>query len=331
MKQRTIFLTSLFFIGFAITAYSQDQFQNFALLDQALAIGEVNFDRDFKYNLVKKSTIPDQDSLKTVLVVTVDNNEFVGQLIEETSEYVKIKTQSYGILTIQKVRIKTMKDVVNADIRSGVLWKQYMQSTRYFWQPNGYGLKKGEAYYQNVWVFFNQVSVGVTDNFLLGGGIIPVFFFNGAPTPVWITPKVSIPIVQDKVNLGVGGLFATVIGAEGANLGILYSSATFGPRDRNFTFGVGYGYAGGDWANRPTFSANFLSRVGARGYFIMENYIIEVDRRYAVLSIIGGRSIFGNGVGLDYGLVIPFFPDMDFFVAVPWLGITIPIGKKNQG
>ena len=206
-----------------------------------------------------------QDSIATYRIITKDGNEFIGSLEEQDAKKIMLKTSNFGIITIQKADLQSMTIIEEEKIIDGAYWQEHMQSTRHFWSPNGYGLKKGEAYYQNVWLFFNQVSVGVTDNILIGGGLIPLFLLAGTPSPVWVTPKVSFPVVENKVNVGVGGLFATVVGSEGSNLGITYGTATFGPRDMNLTVGVGYGYLDGDWGSTPTFSLSYISRVGKRG------------------------------------------------------------------
>ena len=271
-----------------------------------------------------------QDTTLTYRITTIDGNEFIGTLVEQDPQKIVLKTSNLGVITIQKINLKSMEIIETEKIKDGAYWADHMQSTRHFWSPNGYGLRKGEAYYQNVWIFFNQFSVGITDNILLGGGIIPAFLIAGTPTPVWITPKVSFPVVKDKVNIGVGGLFATVIGEDNANFGIAYGTATFGPRDKNVTVGVGYGYAGNSWASSPTFSLSYIARVGRKGYFISENYLISVDNDYLFLGMIGGRSILGNSsVGLDYGLVVPIASDMGTFIAIPWLGVTVPLGKNK--
>ena len=141
----------------------------------------------------------------------------------------------------------------------------------------------------------------MTDNLLIGGGLIPAFFFGGAPTPVWITPKVSFPVVENKVNIGVGGLFATVIGVNDTNLGIAYGTATFGPRDKNLTVGIGYGYAGGDWASRPTFSLSFISRVGRKGYFISETLGLSTT----------GQTLLARYTANQAGTVVPDISDAE--------------------
>ena len=263
-------------------------------------------------------------------IITNDGNEFIGYIIEQNETGIILETTNFGTLTISRSNIKRIEVIEASMIRNGAYWNDHMQSTRHFWSPNGYGLRKGEAYYQNVWIFFNQFSFGLTDNLLLGGGIIPLFLFAGTPTPVWITPKVSFPIVQDKINVGAGGLFATILGEQDTNFGILYGTATFGPRNKNATFGVGYGYANGNWASRPTFSFSYISRVGRKGYFISENYLLGAGSGFVFLGMIGGRSILGSSeVGLDYGLVIPIANDMGTFLAIPWLGVTVPLKGKN--
>ena len=59
-----------------------------------------------------------------------------------------------------------------------------------------------------------------------------------------------------------------------------------------------------------------------------ENYVITAEGETVVLLSAGGRSIIRN-VGLDYSLWIPLGFEMDTFVAIPFLGITVPIGRKN--
>lgn len=270
----------------------------------------------------------EQDSVILYRIETNDGNEFIGEIVEQDAEKIIFKTKTLGTITILKINMVSMEIIKEEQFHEGVYWADHMQSTRYFWQPSGYGLKKGEGYYQNVWILFNQFSIGVSDNFLVGGGIIPLFLFAGGPTPVWVTPKFSIPLQKDKLNIGVGGLFATVLGESGANFGIAYGTLTVGSKDHNASFGVGYGYAGSDWATTPTFSFSMIQRAGPKGYFVTENYFIGTDTDFVILSMIGGRRIIGRHAGLDFGLVLPINTGINEFIAIPWLGITLPFGNK---
>lgn len=260
-------------------------------------------------------------------IQTNDGNEFVGSLIDEDEIKLILRTESLGDITIYKTNIIKRREIDPARMVLGEIWFENPQATRYFWSPNGYGLKKGEWYYQNVWIFFNQVSTGITDNFSMGVGMIPLFLFAGTATPVWLTPKLSLPIVENQLNVGAGGLLGTVIGAKNSSFGILYGMSTFGSKDRNMTFGLGWGYAGGELANRPTVNIGGMIRTGARGYLLTENYYISTGEGSGGFISIGGRRIINN-LGLDFGLVIPLWEEMDTFIAFPWLGLIIPFGNQ---
>lgn len=268
-----------------------------------------------------------QDSV-SYYIETVDGNTFTGMLVAEDDQKVVLKTQVLGEITVLKTNIKKMELINPMKMKEGQYWFDNPQATRYFYSPNGYGLKAGEGYYQNIWVLFNSFAVGVTDNISIGAGMIPLFFF-GESTPMWITPKFSIPVKSDKFNFGGGALIGTVLGEENAGFGILYGLVTSGSKDNNVTFGMGYGYAGGDWAKSPMLNFNGMFRIGARGYFITENYFINAADANVLLISLGGRQIIKNA-GLDYGLLLPFSSEMDQFIAIPWLGITIPFGKKTS-
>lgn len=267
-----------------------------------------------------------QDTTTLVRIETRDGNEYVGKIVEVTLDHIRLETQSLGMITISKNDIVNVEAVSVTQIKDNVYWFDNPQATRYLWGPNGYGLKKGEGYYQNIWVLFNHFSVGVTDNFSLGGGVIPLFMFAGAATPVWITPKFSIPVTENKLNVGVGGLFGTVAGLEETGFGLAFGHLTLGPRDRNVTFGMGYGYAGGDWANRPTLSIASSIRTGPRGYFMTENYYISTGDTGGGLLSFAGRRLYKK-TALDYGLILPLGTG-GVLIAVPWLGLTIPFGKN---
>ncbi len=105
------------------------------------------------------------------------------------------------------VDVNMIKEAEQKNAVTGEYWTENFQSTRYFWMPNGFGLKQGEAYYQNVWILFNQFNVGITKNFSIAGGTIPLFLFGADAFPIWVNAKVSVPL-GPKVNFG-GGVLCT--------------------------------------------------------------------------------------------------------------------------
>lgn len=263
-----------------------------------------------------------QDSIKS-RIETKDGNEYIGIIKERSADKIRIKTDKLGEITILTADVKNITEVSPASLKKGTYWLDNPQSTRYFWAPNGYNLKHGEGYYQNVWILGNQAIYGLTNHFSAGVGVMPLFLFGGAPTPAWITAKFSVPIVENKFNLGAGALMGTVIGESNTGFGILYGITTFGSKDKNLNIGLGWGFAGGKMASNPTVNISGMIRTGAKGYFITENYFIGTTDNFVVLMSLGGRRIIKN-TGLDFGAFIPLGPDVEEFVAIPWLGLTIP-------
>jgi len=268
------------------------------------------------------------DSTKTWRIETKDGNIFIGNLITEDSVTLVLKTERLGIINIPLVDIKSRTELSEAKEVEGQFWLPNPQSSRYFWSPNGHGLEKGSAYYQNIWILYNQVSVGITDNFSIGAGMLPLFLFAGAPTPIFFVPKISIPVIRDKFNVGTGAFVGTVLGEETGWFGLLYGTTTVGSRDRNISLGVAYGFSQDQWMQKPIWNLSGMIRVSPKGYLITENYVIPGADATVVIISLGGRSIIRT-IGLDYSLWLPFTGEMDSFVAIPFLGITVPLGKKK--
>ncbi len=280
----------------------------------------------FTFHLAAQETPVTADTTRLWEVITADGNQYIGVILDRNTDEVRLKTETIGIITIPVQNISSIKEVERRQMVGGQLWADNPQAARYFWAPNGYGLKPGEGYYQNIWVFFNQVSVGLSDNASVGFGIVPLFLFGGAPTPVWITPKVSIPVVEDKFNIGGGALIGTILGESGSGFfGIAYGVSTFGSRDKNFNIGLGYGFADGEWARTPTVTISGMLRTGKKGYLITENYYIDAGGTSAGLISLGGRTVWRD-VALDYGGVVPA-GDIGTLVVIPWLGITVSFGQ----
>jgi len=266
------------------------------------------------------------DSSKIWRIETIDGSEFLGIIIQTNQDTVYLKNQSIGTIAIPKYTIVRFKELIPTQYKYGQVWDENVQSNRYFWAPNGYGLRKGEGYYQNVWVMFNQASYGVTNNFSLGVGMIPLFLFAGSETPIWFTPKISVPIVDDKFNVGGGLLVGTIVGANTDPFGIAYGVGTLGNRDANISFGLGYGFIGGDWSKQPVFELSALARISSKSYLITENYYIKSEGQGLSIISVGGRTTWTK-VSVDYGLVMPLSEDIGSLIAIPWLGFVLPFGK----
>lgn len=253
-----------------------------------------------------------------------DGNRFLGQILAENAEVINLETKVYGILELPLYAVRSREEVTVEQLIGGEVWLNNPQAARYFWVPNGYGLKKGEGYYQNVWVLYNQASFGLSDNFSLGVGLVPLFFFGGTASPMFITPKFSFPVVENKVNAGVGLLGGALIGEDATFFGIAYGTTTFGNRNKNLNLGFGWAFADGEWAERPTFSVAGMVRLSEKFYLLSENYFINIGPNDNLLVLSFGGRVLNQRWGLDFGLVAPTGL-ADIFLLIPWLGFTIPI------
>jgi len=267
-----------------------------------------------------------QDTTALWQIETLDGNVYIGKLIRQSPDDLSLQTANLGLLTIKKTDVKSMNPLQATGNKKDRLQLVNRQIDRYFFQSSGYGLRKGEAYFQNNWVLLNQVNVGITNNFSLGVGAVPLFLFSGAPTPVWITPKISTSVVKDQLNVSAGAFIGSVIGVKNNVFGITYGAATVGSRDQNVTFGLGYGFANGIWATRPSFSLSGILRVGKKTYLMTENYWLGTQNSSVAVLSFGGRTVWPK-ISLDYGLIVPRTGGEIPFIALPWLGVAIPLGK----
>lgn len=258
-------------------------------------------------------------------IVTKDGNIFIGTLVSENDQEITLQTDQIGRITIQRSDIRKMEQIDPKQVNDGEYWHENPQSTRYLFSTNALGLRKGEGYYQNTWVFFNNVNFGVTDHISLGGGLTPTFLFGSGSVPVWIMPKVSIPIANESLHIAAGGLFGGVLGEENAGMGLVYGTATVGNRDNNLSFGLGYGYADGRWADIPLINVSGMYRLSRNTFFISENYFVIADgETFGVLSV--ALRWAPENFAVDFGLLRPTDVGGEL-IGIPWLGVTIPFGK----
>lgn len=261
---------------------------------------------------------PANDSLQPkpyVYVELLNGDDYEGFLLEQGSESLLIIDENGVEVRLDMLKIKSIEFERAATVKES---HYNLQASRYFFGPNALNMRRGEGYYQNNWVFLNQVSFGLSDRFTIGVGTIPLFIFGyGAPTPIWITPKFSIPVVPDRINVAAGGLFGTITGGGiNSTFGIGYGSFTLGDHDRNINLSVGYGMADGEWSSYPTISLSGMARLSKKFYVITENYFIFDTYLFSF----GGRSIWSE-VSLDYGFITS---PSEIEALIPWLGITVP-------
>lgn len=267
------------------------------------------------------------DSLeKTEQIYRVETSEgtvLFGTLLSETKTEVVLDARQVGEVTVERGTIESMEKISGDRLRNGEYWFPNPQSTRYFFGTNALGLPKGEGYYQNTWIFLNNVNYGLSNNVSIGAGTVPVFLFGASAFPVWVLPKVSISTPQKNLHLAGGALFGGVLGTDSGTGGLLYGVSTVGSRDHNASLGVGYGLANGDVSNTPAITLSGMTRVGRTTYLLSENYFFPATDGGGIISF--GVRWAPENFAVDFGLFRPL-SETGNFIGFPWLGVTIPFG-----
>jgi len=265
-----------------------------------------------------------QDSSQYIWrIETNDGNRYSGTIEQVEEGVIQCQTDNIGTITLRVRDIKSMKVLDPERLKkTGYISENPLANAYIFW-GSGYPVGRKKAYYRNTWIFIQQFEYGVSDYFSLGGGFLPGFLLFGGPVPAWVNPKVSIPVKDQKMYLGVNSLFGAVIGGFGESpIGIFTGTATIGSPDKQFSFGAGYATNFESGSGGPVIQVGGLGRLARNTYFMTENYLLDGGAN-ALVSL-GGRTIWRK-IALDYGGFIPL-GDVGGFLLTPWLSVTLPLG-----
>ncbi len=277
-----------------------------------------------------------------VKVTTFKKEEFFGYIRQNNKDKIVLETSS-AVIEISKKKVQKIEylkkkrkknKVKNQSVDSDydniktdfVESEKYTFDSKYAFGNTGYGLGKGQGYYHNYWIFYNDINYGVSDNFSIGAGLVPLFLFNGAPFPLWLKAKFSVPIKKDMINIAANVGAGTLLGSGwvkgGASIFAIGGVATFGPRHKNVSLGITYlgtGEGGGAIVN-----LGGKLKISRRSYLIAE---VTLPNRQLGFVSLGGMTIFDT-LALDYGLIVPNTGESEFFLAFPYLGVKIHFGQK---
>lgn len=259
-----------------------------------------------------------------VAVHTVDGNEFWGKLISRDSVVVVLQTENFGDMTIRQEAIRSMRTTTAPKKVGGKIWFESPHSVRYFASTSAFGLRKGEGSIDNTLLFFNQLSYGLSDRFTLGAGVAPMFIFEG-PLLLWLTPKYSIPIVENKVQVAVGALYGHAYSSyesDEHSFRAFYTQATLGSRDANLTLGVGWFTRENTWMNAPILSLSGLVRMNRWLALVGESYFLT-GRGDEFILFCPGLRFMGRRLALDAGVATSI--EQGEAYPIPWGSLHIPL------
>jgi len=261
---------------------------------------------------------PDSSQTQIYRIVLNDESSLIGTISAEDDSTIQFITLSGLEITIP-LDLIVKKVQISSKIVEGKVWRTDPNQTRLFFAPTGRALKGGQGYFSVYEIFFPFIAVGASDYVTLAGGLS--LFPGSSEQLFYLAPKIT-PLQLDKFDLSAGLLYIFVP-TEEDNAGIFYAVGTFGTAAASITFGLGFGFSGGDVADKPVFAVGAELRSSNSVAFITENWFIP-DSEFQIVSF--GLRFFGENLAADFGLVHPLGADTQGFPFLPWLGFAYNFG-----
>jgi len=214
-----------------------------------------------------------------VKIVLEDQNSISGQLIDKSDNSLILQSQ-LGELNILIEDIEQI-ELEGMDFDPSYAFKyNNPNATRYLFAPSAIPLKKGEGYYQNVWVSINSVNYGISDHVSISAGIELISTFaaisSGYGGPLAYSNIKIGKQIRENMYVGGGVLAAGMLSLdEGGGMAMGYGLFTVGNTDNNATLGVGYGLVDGSFSNRPIIVLSGMTRASNHLAFVSENWFVS--------------------------------------------------------
>jgi len=256
----------------------------------------------------------------TYQIELIDGSVLIGKIISEDEHTIQFLTNSNIEMSIPVEQVRK-KERISGRIVKGQLWRSDPNRTRLFFAPTGKALKAGQGYFSVYEIFFPTVAVGITNYIAVAGGIS--LFPGSSEQLLYLAPKVT-PVQADKFDLSAGVLLLK-IPDEDETAGIVYGVSTYGTENSALTLGIGFAFAGGEFADKPVFALGGEIRVGRYVKLISENWLIPNSD---VQVISAGIRFFGENLAADFALIHPLGSDIEGFPFLPWIGFAYNFGNK---
>jgi hypothetical protein len=279
-----------------------------------------------------------KESGKQVNIELKNGDNINGKLMARRGDTVVVETTTLGTININIKNIKNIDARSPENIKANEYWFDNVHAVHGFIAPTAFNLRKGEGHYSNIYLFFNYVSYGLTDNFSLTAGteFLSLLFGEGSDVPAfyYLNPKLSIP-VNKEVNVALGSMLVFYkngnFNGSQALLPIPYGIATFGNRNNNASVGFATSFVGS--RRIPILTISGQGRL-ARGISLMtENHFAE-DLNFGIT----GFRFMSKGIGVNVGFFYSL-PTSGYGIASDlgpnplrrlFLGLNVPFGHKRK-
>lgn len=270
------------------------------------------------------------DSAAVLQFDLLDGARLVGEVHAIEADTVLIHTRYAGDVRVGKSRIERVVRLSDTPSPTGQYWFPNPHGTRYLFSSSAIPLRRGEGYYQNTYLLLNSVSVGVTNNISVGGGIeLMSLFLTESPGPIFfLTAKGGAKVARD-LHVGGGALYASIPdeftdgnSEQRVGVGFLFTQATYGSEDHQVTGSVGWGYGNGDIMERPVLTISGLTRVGRKVALLSENWFVPDNGGYYPVYSYGVR-FMGESIAVDLAFLNNGDIVQGLVIGIPWIDFAV--------
>ncbi|NIR47266.1 hypothetical protein GWO43_02210 [candidate division KSB1 bacterium] len=252
-----------------------------------------------------------------------DNTQLLGQITNCTPDTIEFKTISEIKMDIPEHKI-IEANWPRGNIVDGEFRRYDPNYVRLFFGPTGRTLRQGEVNFSDFYIFFPTLSVGMTDFFMLGGGIS---LLPGVDSQLlYISPKLRV-LHDDDIDLATGLLYMGV--PDQGDLSAAYVALTHGTPLSGFTLGLGLPIDNDDTDVDFGFLFGGEVQVSNSAKLITENWLLTGGDDESLLLVSGGVRFIGESLTVGFGLATsPEAFDEDVgFPFLPWLDFSLSMAK----
>lgn len=278
----------------------------------------------------------------TLLVITlIDNTEYAGRITSTESKFLNFITRENLTVRIPKDQIQEVVNFEDSRLarkeKDALKMKETVVDTiihpiytdanlnRMIILPTARPMKPWHWYVQLNELFLPFAAVGVGNFLTVGGG---VSLLPGAKEQmVYFSPKIT-PLHSKNLSLAAGVFYmtSTHFNNDGfgfpEGLGVAYTMATIGDDDKSLTAGLGWGFSGEHFTNKPIVILGGDIKIGRNLKLIAETW--SPSSTNYIMGMFGFR-IIGKHMSGDAAIIKPFGRNTkDAFL--PWFNFTYNFG-----
>jgi len=210
-------------------------------------------------------------------------------------------------------------------------WFEVPNRTLSLISSNGYGLKKGEGYYQNAYLLYNSFGYGITDNLSVNIGLVPLgILFDDDNSIFTLSPKLNIPIEETDFHIGLGSTLLMVLNFGGTEIaGAVYGIGTYGTTDDHISGGLGFRFDDSGLVQDPLIIISGQYRGGKKMSLVSEMWFLPFsDTNFPMISI--GLRFMGKNFSMDlaYLNLSDFESNNSWRTQLPLVSFIVPFGRR---